>query len=301
MTEWKLADAEKIRESLTKEQEKEIAEMYRRVYLDCRRQFQAIPKDGTATEQLQRLYLDRLVKQLDEAYETLGVNLEGTIRANTLRMAEATAEAASSFPTKRVFEIQGAFSHVPTEIVNALFSGQVYAGSWSLSSAIWGETKKHQSDINKIIAEGVATNKSTYEIAKALEAYVNPSARKPWDWSKVYPGTSKVVDYNAQRLARTLVSHAYQQSLERVCKNNPFVTGYIWEASGLERMCEICEDRDGQFFPKGDLPMDHPNGMCTFTAYIPDSLEEIGTRLGDWANGKKDPAVEKWYNDMYKG
>ena len=69
--------------------------------------------------------------------------------------------------------------------------------------------KNTQGDIQYIVAQGIASQKSAFDIAKDLEKYVDPSAKKDWAWSKVYPGTKKVVDYNAQRLARTMVSHAY--------------------------------------------------------------------------------------------
>ena len=127
---------------------------------------------------------------------------------------------------------------------------------------------------------------------------MNPDARKDWDWGKVYPGTKKVVDYNAQRLARTMVSHAYQQAFVRTTQKNPFVSKYKWEASNSGRVCEICEERDGKLFDKDELPLDHPNGMCTFTTVM-DDLEKIGERLGDWAAGKSDPELDKWAEDLY--
>lgn len=298
MAEWSLADAENIRNSLTKEQEDEISKLYRRVYLEARKKAQAVPKDGTVSQQIQKQYLNKLQKQLDKAYKSLGVGLEKEIKKQAEKSAGAVVSSAKEWAGEIGLSIEGAWSRVPTDIVNALVTGQVYGGNWSLSSAIWSDIQNKQSDINTIIAEGVAANKSAYDIAKDLEKYVDPNARKAWDWNKVYPGTAKKVDYNAQRLARTMVSHAYQQSLERVCKKNPFVTGYIWHSSGTERMCDLCEERDGQFFPKGDLPMDHPNGMCTFSAEIPDSMEDIADRLADWANGGEDADLDKWYTDM---
>lgn len=44
--------------------------------------------------------------------------------------------------------------------------------------------------------------------------------------------------------------------------------------------------------------MDHPNGMCTFTTVMSDDLEGISNRLADWANGKEDSDLDKWYKDM---
>jgi SPP1 gp7 family putative phage head morphogenesis protein len=161
-----------------------------------------------------------------------------------------------------------------------------------LSRSIWNSTSKAKKDINTIIAEGIAQNKSTYDIAKDLEKYVNPSAKKDWAWSKVYPGTNKVVDYNAQRLARTMVSHAYQQAFVRVTKPNPFVTKYRWLASNSNRVCELCNSRDGVLFEKDDLPMDHPNGMCTFTAVIDQPMTDIADRIADWALGQPDSELD---------
>ena len=56
------------------------------------------------------------------------------------------------------------------------------------------------------------------------------------------------------------------------------MTGFIWHASG-PRPCHLCEERDGQFYTKEELPFDHPNGMCTFeTAIDPD----IDSCLAAW-------------------
>jgi hypothetical protein len=107
------------------------------------------------------------------------------------------------------------------------------------------------------------------------------------------------VDYNAQRLARTLVSHAYQQALVRTTQKNPFVTKYQWEASNSTRICPLCASRDGVLFDKDDLPLDHPNGMCTFIAVMPDSMVDIADRLGDWAHGKSDPELEEYAKFLY--
>lgn len=298
MAGFSLKDAETIRASLTKQQEDEISLMYRKVYLEVRKQMLAIPKDGTTSQKIQRQYLDKLHQQLDDAYKSLGVGLEKKLKKEAQKAAEGVVDDAKKFTKKVGFEIEGAFSRVPRDIINSIVTGQIYDGSWSLSGAIWADIGKHQSDIQKVIAEGLAANKSAYDIARDLEQYVDPKAKKPWDWNKVYPGTAKKVDYSAQRLSRTMISHAYQQSLERVCKKNPFVTGFIWQAAHSNRVCPICEARDGVFFEKGELPLDHPNGMCTFIASMDGDLNAVADRLGDWVQGKDDPALDQWMQDM---
>ena len=298
MAEWTLADATQIRANLTKEQEDEISMLYRKVYLQVRKQMLSIPKDGTTSQQIQRQYLDKLHKQLDEAYKSLGVGLEKQIQKEAKKAAQGVVDDSTEFFSKAGLTIEGAYSFVPKDVINALVTGQVYGGDWSLSGAVWADIDKKQSDISRVIAEGLAANKSAYDIAKDLETYVDPKAKKEWDWSKVYPGTSKKVDYNAQRLARTMISHAYQQSLERVCKNNPFVEGFIWQSAHSSRVCPICAERDGQFYKKGELPLDHPNGMCTFIASIQGSMNDVADRLANWVQGKSDPELDRWASDL---
>ena len=75
----------------------------------------------------------------------------------------------------------------------------------------------------------------------------------------MYPRTNKKVDYNAQRLARTAVNHAFQQAQKRSCEKNPYVEGIRWISSNIHgRTCPICSDRDGEVFMVKDLPLDHP-------------------------------------------
>lgn len=293
-----LRDGEKARLNITKAQEDEISKLYHQVYLDLKKKMDKLSHSGTASESLRKTYLNKMVKELKAAYKSLGVGLEKSIEKGIGDTATAVVQNNADWLKKAGLTIEGAYSYVPKDIVSMLVTGQLYGEGWTLSKAIWGQSQKHAEDINKIVAAGVAANKSAYDIAKDLEIYVNPEARKEWDWSKVYPGTSKKVDYNAQRLARTMVSHAYQQSLLATTKYNPFVTGYKWRSAHTHRTCELCNSRDGKIFSAEELPLDHPNGLCTFLVELEGSLEDVANRLGDWANGKEDPALDRWYNSM---
>ena len=200
-----------------------------------------------------------------------------------------------------------AYSFVPADVVQAITMGKIYDGDWTLSKAIWSNTKKSQQDIHDIIAKGVLDNKSSYAIAKDLEKYVNPTAAKPWDWGKIYPGVRKKVDYNAQRLARTLVSHAYQQSFVRTTKDNPFFEGYKWLTANNHRVCPICQGYAEDIhvnglpagvFTKDDLPLDHPNGQCTLSAYTEHNTDYIVNSLLDWAHGKPNPDLDNFARSL---
>ena len=290
------SDAEEQRQKITQEQQEHIRDLYRQASAEVGKLAEKAPR--VPSDALQKQYLKSLQKQIDEQLKDIEKQLNGEIRAGMTDTVKATVADAKAFLNQNGLPIKGAYSHVPADIVRSVASGQLYSGNWTLSRALWLNTAETQHDVQSIVAQGIIQNKSAYDIAKDLEKYVNPDARKDWDWSKVYPGTKKVVDYNAQRLARTMVSHAYQQAFVRTTQKNPFVSKYKWEASNSGRVCEICAERDGKLFDKDDLPLDHPNGMCTFTAVM-DSLDTIGERLGDWAAGKKDPELDKWAEDLY--
>lgn len=303
-----LKDAEAARLEITRDQVVEIQKLYRGVYREYRKRLKGMTSGG-ATASLRKSQLKHLTESLKTAYENLGQQLEGNITSGVAQVSQAVVQANTLWLAEAGLKITGAYAYVPQDIVALLASGKLYSDGWTLSKAIWGESQQKAQEIDRIVAAGVAANKSAFDIAKDLETYVNPSVAKPWDWSKVYPGVHKKVDYNAQRLARTMVSHAYQQSLERVCKKNPFVTGYRWRASHSVRTCELCRERSDTdhhglgvgVYPKGELPLDHPNGRCTFLTVMSDDLEGISNRLADWANGGDDPTLNEWFKDMGAG
>lgn len=299
MNEFKLGNAEKLRNRLTKEQEQEIANTYKQVADKVKKKLKSIPDNGTATSALKKQQLQQLKKLLDSEYKSMRDKIGKQIEQKAKETTQGPINAAKEFAKKLGFvKLEGSYASVPNDVISSIVTGQVYDGDWSLSSALWKDVQHKQKDINKVIADGVSMNKSAFDIAKDLEEYVDPKAKKSWDWKKVYPGVSSKIDYSAQRLARTMPAHAYQQSLEATVKNNPFIDGYIWHSGTGKQTCEICRERDGKFFAKGKLPMDHPNGRCTFITKG-QSMMDISARLADWVNGKSDKGIDKYMEDLY--
>lgn len=288
--------SEKRRIKLTKLQQKQIQKLYENAAADIAKELATTP--NTTSNLLRQQYLYGIQRQIDSALRSIRNDLGETIQDNMKDVSEAVVKDNINFLKRVGMPIEGAFSHVPDRIVKTVATGQLYGGNWTLSKALWKSTRKTQQDVKIVIAQGIAQNKSAYEIAKDLEKYVDPTAKKAWDWSKVYPGTTVKVDYNAQRLARTMVSHAFQQSFVETTKKNPFVTKYQWVSSNSARVCPICADRDGQLYEKDDLPLDHPNGMCTFIAVIEDSMVSIADRIADWALGGSDPELDVFAHSL---
>ena len=310
------AKAKGQRVILVNAQSKQIKKMYSSIIDDIQENIKFLEHRQNISSVMRVQYLKDLQKQISEALEDIDGRLEKTIKLNMDSVAQEVIKCNQALLTNMGFSdqlVSGALSYVPKDVVNEIITGKLYEGKWSLSKAIWNDTARMNKDLERIVATGVASQKSTYEIAKDLEKYVNPSAKKDWDWSKVYPGTKKKIDYNAQRLARTMVSHAYEESFVRATKNNPFVECYRWLISNSDRVCPICIGRaenneyglGAGLYPKDQLPLDHPNGMCTFETVIPKSYEQIADSLADWAlgkgNGKFNLQIDDFVEDLGYG
>lgn len=295
------------RNEIIKVQDAQIKQLYKEAAEEVADRAKFFMNRGNISSVLRTQYLSELSEQLRQRMESVDNKTQNIILNGMRNVSSSVVKENAERLLRMGFTnvvASTSYLYVPDDIVRELVSGKLYEGRWSLSRAIWSDNKAKLSEIDSIIAKGVAENKSTYEIAKDLEKYVNPVARKPWDWGKVYPGSRKVIDYCAQRLSRTMVQHAYQESFVRVTKNNPFIDSYQWLASGGDRMCDLCAERDGKIYSKDELPLDHPNGMCTFVVVMSKSLEEVGRDLHDWMMGEGDEAlnreIDKFANDLTK-
>lgn len=294
-----LKHAEEVRTSTTAQMQRNILKMYEELYKKV-----SVRVAGMENSNAQKQNLILLQRDIKSWIRQLNDEIQQGVVGDMRIVSNAVVEDTREFLKQcgfRETDIHDAFSYVPEQIIRNIINGNVYQEGWTLSGAIWGYNKQTQDALNKIISIGTVQGKSAYEIAKDIEQYVNPGARKPsriissWRYENGERVQDKFrfgkVDYNAQRLARTLISHAYQQSFQHVNKNDPFVTGYRWLTSNFHgRVCPICTERatsdnygmGAGVFPKDELPLDHPNGMCTFEAVIPDSLTEIARRIGEW-------------------
>lgn len=276
-------DSEAAKAAIMDSQKKEIAKLYQDWADEIGSMANYYAHKSTASAPLSERYYRELQKQLRATSQQVSNEVYGIIKNNIYMVSDAVVKDNVKWLEQFGFSKDGlnaAFSYVPDMTVRNLVTGQIYEGGWNLSAKIWGNNEATLRDIYQVMAGGTAQQKPIYEIAKDLEKYVSPNAAKPWnlvapDGKKIYP---KQVDYNAQRLARTLTQHGYQQSFVAVTKNNPFITDYVWHANG-SRVCELCQARDGQHYAKNDLPLDHPNGMCIMEPAIADDMVD---RLVNW-------------------
>lgn len=276
------------RNTITKSQEREIRKLYNQWAREIREMEKSLP--NTPYNESQRRQLVEMYYQLRSASIQLTTEINSSVNTNVewmgrtvqrvnVRWLETVGLTPESLNRK--------FSISTDTAIRNILTGRLYGDNVKISDRVWNITNGNLKDMNTIIAKGLAQNKSLNDIAKELQKYLNPDANNGWRVIKVTNpnGTVSVyrinngkVDYKAQRLARTSIQHAYQQTLVALTKDNPFVNGYIWHADG-GHPCELCLDRNGEHYTAESVPLDHPNGQCSLEPaldyrLIEDSIED---------------------------
>lgn len=286
-------EAQDKRMRITRKQEQQIAKMYADIATDFGK---SLGRKNQNT--LNYRWIKDYAKALKRDSKDIFGQISNTVGNNMLLTTKAIVGAQDEFwggiNPKLSEKFKDVFSTVPQQAVNELMNGGIYKDFTGLSERIWDYKKEFNQDIGYIINRGITAKKSAFDLAKDVEIFLNPKAKKPFDWAKVYPGCNKKVDYSAQRLARTSVTHAYQLSFQRSTVDNPFIEKYKWLSSNGGRTCELCRKRNGALFDKDLVPLDHPNGMCVIIAVINKTYDEIADELSDWANGGNNPVLDRW-------
>lgn len=278
-------------------QSRQIKKLYREILSDIRHDIKRLQGKTSRYAENKRMYLSELKSEYESKIKQVDRNTESIINTNMNEMVSVVLQNNQMYLNDLGYVNYINTPAIQNDVVTRIATGQIYSGKWSLSSAIWGDDSRKISEINRIIAKGVAEGKSLYYISKQLERYVNPDRRIPSN----IPGVRSKVDYNAQRLARTAIQHAYQEAFVAATINNPFIEGYKWITSGDHSVCELCIERstDDKYglgpgvFPKHSLPLDHPNGRCTFEIVVTMSDAEIADAITDWYLGEGDPEMNR--------
>lgn len=288
-------EVQRKRISITRKQKQQIAKLYR----DAAKEFghkAAREKDKTTlTYRWVKDYGISLKAQSMEIYQELQKIVKRGIYDTAAAVTDAEARFWGDMYPQLSERFRDTMSTIPQYCVDELMSGGIYKDFTGLSERLWNYKKKFDTDIGYVINKGIIEQKSAYDLCKDLEIYLQPEKRKDFEWRKVYPNSNKKVDYSAQRLARTSITHAYQMSFQRATIDNPFVERYEWQASNdSSRTCDLCRQRHGKQFDKYKVPLDHPNGMCVLLPVITRSYDEIAEELNDWAHGGNNPGLDKW-------
>lgn len=300
-----LEDAQIARDKITREEMQRIEKLYE----DWAKQIgKRANKFKLSGDKFQERYYRELMKQLNDSSRAVSNALYTGIKSAMFDVSDSVMKSSADWLKELGFtekSVSAAFSGVARREITNIINGRIYDTGWSLSARIWSNSSEQMKTLYQIVAGGMARNEDIYSIAKQLEQYVNPRATRQWnlkmkDGRRIYP---QKVDYNAQRLARTLIQHAYQQSVIDASKRNPFIKKIRWIANG-SRACEICQDRDGNIYDLDSVPLDHPNGMCVMEPINDYTKDEMDERLADWVHGAFDEDLDeaaKYFGYEYEG
>lgn len=289
-----MKQVERKRNLYTKTIDKAIMQLYKKVGEDYSKKIAANPNIDNETLKQHEEYFKK-------EYEKVAKSLESTLKSKMKRMINDTVKAqednindlCKKYKLDFGTTFQDKFSKVNEDALRMLVSGKVYKDKVSLSGRIWNNKKK----VDEHIAFLLAQKKHPMDIARELEQYVNPVARK-YTNAEGYKYTGRQVEYNSLRLARTYINHAYQEAARDTSEANPFIKKLVWKSSHHKNMCGLCASRDGKEYDPKDMPLDHPNGFCSFT-YKTDSLEDTATQLKAWMNGESNKDLDKWYKNNF--
>lgn len=272
----------------------------------------------TNKNELSNALLNDITKELNDEITKVRQRLRERIRKDMVEIAYLPLEAQNEWfedVLKTInyewkWNFRRAFSQIPTQVVELLVSSKYYSDGLTLSERIWNLSYKNIDDIDKIIKVAISEKATPQELAKYLEEYINPN--KILKTKTRIPGINKNIAYQAQRLARTSMAHAFNEStIQSSDAIEPFRKGWKWNLSPnhYERMRkfgksgDICDEEwashnegygKGVYTNKEDIPIDHPNGLCYITVEVV-SIQEAGQRLRRWLKGENDVELDDWY------
>lgn len=282
------------KEKTEKEMTREIKKAYKRVANNLIKRLALVNPDTMTYD-----YLSQTAKYLEREYKKLNKKLNKDIEKAITNTVEGYTQSQAEFysdlykPLSSSFEDM--FIKVNKQVLDNVITGKIYRDNIKLSERLWSNHKKTVKTINDILTDGFIAKKSSKEIAKDLEVYVNPDYLKEYDKFTIHPKSKNKVEFNSYRLANTYINHAYQDATRQSAKGNPFVKEVEWLSGTDDNVCDLCKKRNGKKFDKNKVPLDHILGRCTLLPVIEDDLEDIARELKDWANGGKNEKLDKWF------
>lgn len=299
MNEYKkrILEARKDFINLNKEQEKELLTIYEYTGNILVDEILSMQESRTQYHKLE------MYKVIEDYKKELYYKLNKTIENNIIKSSNIQKDVQLSFidmiaPNKVTNDaLRRSITKISSDTVSNLIAGNYYKDGKTLSNRLWNLTGDNASKIDTLIKTNIAKGASVKDLAAELELYVNPKNVIKAKSFKAGMDSYKI-SYQAQRLARTSITHAQTETMIQNAKKNPFCKGIKWNLnpSHFSRMHgkkDICDDYDGRTFKPEELPLQHPNCLCYMTEVIED-LDKCIEALKDWSNGKANFGIDEW-------
>ena len=183
------------------------------------------------------------------------------------------------------------------KVVKTLIAGEYYKDGKTLSKRLWNITKENGNKIDEFIKMNIASGANARKLANDLETLINPKKRLVTNNFKAGFDSYKI-SYQAQRLARTSITHAATETQIQNAKKNPFDKGLKWNLSAshgarMHGKTDMCDDNAGKVFKPEDVPLQHPNCLCFMTEEVA-NIDDAIARINKWVDGGEDKELDKW-------
>ncbi|NFM46545.1 hypothetical protein FDB72_10430 [Clostridium botulinum] len=295
---------------LVQDQEKELLD----IYLEASKQISyklSKAKAGTLNSRY-LIEMDRVLKQYttEIATKLSKYTKEGILTSSQIASAVQLSYIDMIVPRQDIKStFNRMFIQLSSNITNQLISVNYYSDGGTLDQRLWNIANKNAADIDRLIKINIASGVNARELAKELDAYINPLSRITPKTLEV--GMSSKISYQSQRLSRTSLIHAHNETYVQGSKMNPFNIGLKWNLSPshYERQVarhgkDICDEYSTQnnydlgagVYPADKYPVAHPNCLCYPTQEnVP--VEKARNELIEWVNGRNNPKLDKWLED----
>lgn len=194
-------------------------------------------------------------------------------------------------------------------VVKNLVAGEYYKDGKTLSKRLWNLTSDNSNKIDEFIKMNIAGGANARKLANDLEVLINPKNRLTTTNFKAGFDSYKV-SYQAQRLARTSITHAAAETQIQTAKKNPFNRGMKWNLSPshgarMHGKQDECDDYAGNdsyglgagIFPADKTPIQHPNCMCYLTEWLVE-IDDAIARINKWVEGNEDKELDGWITEF---
>lgn len=212
-------------------------------------------------------------KVLEKSLDKICFNIAKNLRSLTFEaMQYICEEVINEIQDQADIEVDK--KNLIEEVVSSVILGTIYNTNWTLSSAVQKIVDSNIDLIESIIEDGIADGRSPEEIVEDILSVLDPN---PNTQQRSYTRKHKTLyvgrpDYQAQRLLRTTIQHTYQTAIVNMAKMTSMLTNkrvmIQWISAMAPNTCQVCMDRHLHLYDPDDLPLDHPNGQCTFEIRI---------------------------------
>ncbi|HDO9123774.1 TPA: hypothetical protein P5O17_003866 [Clostridioides difficile] len=265
---------------------------------------------------LSNKYLKKLNKSIEKYINELNKRLVPIAEKSVIEASNIAEELQTYYyqlivPNKSInLACDAMCIKTTTNVVEKIAVGNFYKDKRSLDSRIWGYSNKNRKDIDRLIKANIARGANAKTLAKSLDNYVNPTKRT--DAKTLEVGMNKSISYQAQRLARTSITHAFVETSVQNAINNPFCVGLQWNLSSQHYIRQVkwrgedeCDEYAEQnrfglgegVFPPEKYPIPHPNCLC-YPVQVIIPISEASKMMENWLGGGDNDILDSWYDEI---